>query len=958
MKGNSCVAFFLYLCRELSSPYMKQVNKQSPSARHISIKHANHNNLKDISIDIPRNKLTIITGLSGSGKSTLAFDTLYAEGQRRFVESLSAYARQFLERMGKPDVESITGLPPAISIEQKSPPRNTRSTVGTATEIYDYIRALYARLGVTVCKKCGKTVKQETPDHIVQEILSNEENEKIFILFSLKPSITDVISELKRLQKLGFNRIVTGSSNEIIDINEADIPKKIHANQIGVLVDRVVVNHDRENITRLIDSIELALNAGYGRITVRNITKNTETKYSNIFECANCDIVYEVPEPRLFAFNNPKGACPYCQGLGTGLNYSESLIVPDKTLTLARNAIHPFRTPSTAAMLKSMFEMCENNHIPLHKPYKELSEQDRDWIWNGKDDYVGVLGYFRHLEEKNYKIQNKIIAAKYRELSECIHCKGSRIRTAAQCVYVHGKNIPEIINMPIDDLCPFIANLPMNDYEKKITEPIMVELVSRLKMLLDIGVGYLTVARPTQTLSGGEFQRINLAKALGSSLVGTLYILDEPSIGMHPRDTGRLIGILHKLRNLGNTIIVVEHDMEIISTADFVIDMGIGAGINGGSVVYSGAFDGLLENKDSLTAKYFTGELQINMPARRNTARNPKITITDICENNLKIPRVEIPLHCMAVVTGVSGSGKSTLVHNVLYPAITSAQGIPIADKKVGKFGTIDGYGHIAAIHMVDQTPIGRMSRSTPATYLKIFDYIRETFAQTQAARQLGLKPGFFSFNVPGGGRCETCEGEGYVDVDMQFLPDVRVLCEECNGKRYKKDALNILFRGKSIADVLDMTADEALFFFDGISKVTGKLSILNKIGLGYIKLGQSSSVISGGEAQRIKLAAHIDAANSTNNLYIFDEPTTGLHTHDIAKLLSAIQLLVDSGSSALIIEHNLHIIAAADHIIDLGPEAGNSGGMLTGCGSPAHIATLNTHTGIAIKNFLAGLAR
>jgi excinuclease ABC subunit A len=930
----------------------KITTQKNNENKKIIIKNASHNNLKNVSVNIPRNQLTLITGVSGSGKSTLAFDTLYAEGQRRFVESLSSYARQFLERMSKPEVESITGLPPAVAIEQKAPPRNPRSTVGTTTEIYDYIRALFARIGITYCVKCGKTVAADNPTSIAKKILEWNKDDKIYILFALKSNIINVASELERLGKLGFTRVVGKNSNDVIDYSELKLSIKDRYDDYLVLVDRIVLSDEKDAVSRLIDSLEVANNASGGKITIRNLTESIDIKFSSVYECADCDIKYELPEPKLFAFNSPKGACPTCQGLGIYFGIDENLVIPDESLSIEDQCVHPYRTPATISVQRELIKTAQKYNIPTDVPYSELTQIQKDFIWDGKDNYFGINGYFKFLETKTYKIQNRYVLAKYQGMTTCMKCGGSRLKQSARQVYIYGKNIPELVNMQMSELYDYIANLPLSKYEFSASEQILFELKARIKMLLDIGLDYLTLSRSCQTLSGGEYQRINLSTALGSSLVGTLYVLDEPSIGMHPKDTDRLLQILFRLKNLGNTIVVVEHDPAIIANADFIIDMGVGAGNSGGNIVSSGSFDDLLKSEESLTAMYFNNHKRIDIPQNRRTPSENKITISGARENNLKIDKLSIPLGCLTVVTGVSGSGKSSLVHNILYSGVMHAWGRTLKDKSIGKFDLIDGVDFVDGIELVDQTPIGKSSRSTPATYMKVFDYIRDLYCQTQAAKQLGLKSGYFSFNIPGG-RCEVCEGDGYVNIDMQFLPDIKVVCESCGGDRYKKEVKEILYNEKTIIDVLEMSVDEALEHFVGITRIENKLKIMQDVGLGYLKLGQPSSALSGGEAQRIKLASHIDSSGSNNFLYIFDEPTTGLHLDDISKLINAINQLVDAGNSVLIIEHNLHIMSMADWIIDLGPDAGNRGGEVVGEGTPEQIATKTTHTGLALKEFL-----
>lgn len=917
----------------------------------ICIKNAKQNNLKNISVNIQRNKLTLITGVSGSGKSTLAFDTLYAEGQRRFVESLSSYARQFLERMVKPDVESITGLPPAIAIEQKTPPRNPRSTVGTTTEIYDYIRALFSRIGKTYCAHCGGLVTMDNPTSISKKILEWDIDDRIYILFALDSETENIGAELEKLNKLGFTRVIDTSSNEIIDTNELKVSIKHTYGDFLVLVDRLIISTEKDNVSRLIDSIEMANAMGRGHLIVRNITKNIEAKYSSIYECAACGIKYDIPESKLFAFNSPKGACPVCQGLGYTTGIDENLVVPDKNLSLDEQCIHPFRTPETGAIFRSLIVTCNENDIPTNVPYNKLTKLQKRIIWDGKDKYVGINGYFKYLEDKNYRMYTKLFISQYKGTGTCFECDGKRLNESARQVYIYGKNIPEIVDLSISDLYTYFVNLPLTEYERLATEQIMEELLARTKMLLDIGLEYLTLSRNCQTLSGGEYQRINLSTALGSALVGTLYVLDEPSLGMHSRDTNRLLQVLFRLRNLGNTIVVVEHDPEIIANADFIIDIGVGAGVNGGNIVCSGSFDDLLKSKDSLTAQYFNREKSIEIPLVRRTPSKNKITIFDAKEHNLDIPEISIPLKCLTVVTGVSGSGKSTLVHDTLYKGVQSVKGRLTGERTAGRFSRIVGANFIDDIELVDQRPIGKSTRSTPATYMKIYDLIRELYSQTQVARQLGLKASYFSFNTPGG-RCEVCEGNGYLTVDMQFLPDVKVVCEACNGDRFKNEVKDILYNQKSVIDILNMNVDEALQHFAGIAPITSKLQVMQDVGLGYLKLGQSSTSLSGGESQRIKLASYINTIEYSNCLYIFDEPTTGLHLDDIAKLVNATNKLIEAGNSVVIIEHNLHLISVADWIIDLGPDAGNRGGRVVGEGTPEQIAEKDTFTGLALQSF------
>lgn len=918
--------------------------------KYISIKKANVHNLKSVSTEIPRNRLTVVTGVSGSGKSSLAFDTLYAEGQRRFVESLSAYARQFLERMSKPDVESITGLPPAIAIGQNAPSRNPRSTVGTSTEIYDYFRLLYARIGISICHKCGQVVRKDNPQSVVEKLTQWDEGSKLYIIFKTNQS-QPVEAELGKFKAAGYFRIFNPDNLEVVEFE--DITQKT-IKKIGnyyILADRLILRKDTDSISRLADSVEAAFGISGGRISVFNQDLNTIKHFSNIFECADCDVVYEEPEPRLFSFNNPKGACPHCQGFGRTTGIDEDLVVPDKRLSLIADAVAPLKSNSFIQFRQEFLMFARNKGIDITKPYISLSEAEQNTLWNGEGKYGGIYGFFKMLEENNYKVQYRILISRYRGFTKCRHCGGSRLRTSARQVFVGGKNIPEIVGLSLGALYEFISNLQLDSYQLAVADQLVKEIHSRLKMLVDIGLHYLTLSRLSHTLSGGESQRINLATALGSSLVGTLYVLDEPSIGLHPRDTDRLINILLKLRNLGNTIVVVEHDTDIIKYADNIIDIGPRAGQYGGEIVYQGDFKGLAKAPNSLTAKYMTGEKIVSGNDSKRKINGGAIVVSDINHNNLKIEKVSFPLHALVVVTGVSGSGKSSLVHDVLYAGLKRVNGGSSLD--VGAFGKMQGYEYIKFFEMVDQSSVGASSRSTPATYTKVFDLIRDVFSNTQAAKQLGLKAGYFSFNVAGG-RCEECEGDGTVTIDMQFLPDVQLVCESCGGTRYKKEARLIQYKGKNIVEVLDMTVDEAALHFAEFPKIVQKLGILQQVGLGYVKLGQPSSMLSGGESQRVKLATHLESTLGGETLFIFDEPTTGLHLDDISKLLHAIQRLIDKGHSVIIIEHNLHFIAAADWVIDLGPEAGDEGGRIVTEGPPEKIIkSKNSHTAKALRQFI-----
>ncbi|MFH1049496.1 MAG: excinuclease ABC subunit UvrA [bacterium] len=918
--------------------------------KYIAVRGARLHNLKNIDVNIPHNKLTVITGVSGSGKSTLAFDTIYAEGQRRFVESLSAYARQFLERMAKPDVDSVTGIPPAIAIEQKPASRNPRSTVGTTTEIYDYLRLLFGRIGNTFCKDCGQLVKRDNPTSVVEELLKYNDDDTIYILFPFSQH-SEISEEIDKFKGMGFFRLLDKNTNELINLEEVSDLKKIKKENHLILADRFKLQNDKESITRITDSIELSFRAGEGRIEIRNITTGENKKFSKEFECTHCDIPYFEPEPRLFAFNNPYGACPHCQGFGRTMGIDEELVIPDKTRSISRGAIHPFNTETNAKHLRALIKVAAKYSIPVNEPISSLTKSQLDIIWDGTKDYIGINGFFKYLEDNSYKMHYRILMSRYRGYTKCRVCDGSRIRTSGRQVFVNGKNIPELIELPLNQVLEFFTNLKLNTYETEMAGSVVRELIWRLTLLVDIGLEYLTLSRLTHTLSGGEAQRINLSSALGSSLVGTLYVLDEPSIGLHPRDTGRLLDILFKLRNLGNTIIVVEHDPDIIKQADMLIDIGPAAGEHGGNVVFAGDIQQIYKSGESLTCQYLLGKKKIEIPKKINNGNGDYLKIYNPKKHNLNIDEISIPLNCITVITGVSGSGKSTLVNDVMYEYLYKFYSG--YDGHIGLFDKIEGAGLLTGIEFVDQSPIGKSTRSTPVTYTKAFDAIRELFSNTQAAKQLGYPAGHFSFNITGG-RCEECQGDGTVTVDMQFLPDVHLECEACKGTRYKKETRNILFMGKSIVDVLNMTVDEALEFFKDFKKVTNKLSVLQKVGLGYLRLGQPSVMLSGGESQRIKLAAHLDQKTDQKILFIFDEPTTGLHLHDISRLIGCFRELIRDGHTVLIIEHNLNVIASSDWVIDLGPEAGEKGGQLVAFGKPKDIAdNENSYTGKALKEFL-----
>lgn len=942
--------------RSVISPFMKESTaptRPAQTARTIEIRGARVNNLKNLDVDIPRNALTVITGLSGSGKSSLAFDTLYAEGQRRFVESLSAYARQFLDRMNKPDVDSISGLPPAVAIEQQTFTKNPRSTVGTTTEIYDYLRLLYGRIGIVIDKDSGEVVKKDTPESVCQEILALKKGARLYIMAEL-PFEHGSLAEIKEgLNDRGFTRIILGDTVDAIHLDDiTELPDSDKT--IFVLVDRIVTNDDDETRSRITDSLETAFSLGNGRIIIRDVTSkdnSTDRYYSNRFESARTQTQYIEPEPRLFSFNNPFGACPTCQGFGRSVGIDEHLVVPDPSLSLKRGALHPFRGETFGIHLRALLREAAAFAIPVDKPYNQLTPQQVELVNEGFGQYMGVNGFFRMLEDKSYKTHYRVMLSRYRGYTKCRACNGSRLRTAARQVFVAGKNIPEVVTMTLTQAREHFDNLTLTPHQESMVGQVLLEIRRRLGLLCDIGLEYLTLDRLSHTLSGGESQRINLATSLGSALVGTLYVLDEPSIGLHPRDTHRLLNILQRLRGLGNTVVVVEHDIDVIKTADHVIDIGPLAGEHGGEIAFQGTYDELLSNGTSLTSDYLTGRRDVIVKTSYRKGSGQSVTIRKPVHHNLKGDDVEIPLGKMTVVTGVSGSGKSSLVHDVIYAGIQRIFGGYSGE--VGNCERIEGLANIEGVEMIDQSPIGRSSRSTPATYTKVFDHIRDAFASTQVAKQMGWKAGHFSFNVSGG-RCDVCEGEGRVTIEMQFLPDLELPCEACAGTRYKREAQHILYRGKSIIDVLNMTVDEAIAHFSEIPKVINKLQILRDVGLGYIRIGQPSSHLSGGEAQRIKLASHLDVQRDGKMLFIFDEPTTGLHVHDVSALLHAFDQLVEHGHTVLIIEHNVHVMAAADWIIDLGPEGGAAGGQIVATGTPKQIAAVtNSHTGKALKAFL-----
>ena len=932
----------------------------------ISIRGARVHNLKNISLEVPHNAITVVTGVSGSGKSSLAFDTIYAEGQRRYVESLSAYARQFLERMEKPDVDEISGIAPAVAIRQKNSTRNPRSTVATATEIYDYLRLLFARCGQTFCIKCGTEVQRDNPEAIANKILSLAPGRRFYVVYELRiaagqvsatrrgakkkaasPSQETLRNALSDIQKRGFNRLYQdgrlhefSSPETLLDV---DFTRPVY-----VVVDRLAVS--AESRARLVDSIEICYREAGGEAIlefVPDAAGNAAERlvFNERFECKKDGTLYQEPEPRLFSFNNPYGACPRCQGFGNTIDFDLNLVVPDSSKSLDEGAVEPWTKPRYRALLQDLRKWARVQDIPTNIAWRHLTAEQRKLILEGDpaNDYEGVKGFFNHLERKKYKLHVRVFLSRYRGYATCPDCGGTRLRAEARAVRVAGKSITEICALTVKEARAFFAGLQLTEAQTKIADKILEEVRSRLQFLDEVGLDYLSLERLTSTLSGGESQRIQLATSLGSHLVGALYVLDEPSIGLHPRDTQRLIDILKSLRDLGNTVLVVEHDPDTIQAADHVIDLGPGAGELGGKLLFAGTYEAMLAEPKSLTGRYLSGELRIPVPNNRHRPSGKFLRIFGATLHNLQNVDLMIPLGTLTVVTGVSGSGKSTLVHDVLYRALGAKRN----GGSVKEFcDRMEGDAQITEVVIVDQSPIGRTPRSNPATYLKAFDAIREVFADTPDAKRRGYSAGHFSFNVPGG-RCETCQGDGTVTVEMQFLADVELICEECRGTRFKSAVLDVRYHSKNIHDVLGLTVREALVFFGNVPKIVSKLKVLNEIGLGYLRLGQSATTLSGGEAQRLKLAAHLTHPENRGILYILDEPTTGLHFDDIAKLLAAFRKLLESGSSLLVIEHNVDVIKSADWLIDMGPEGGDLGGKVIATGTPEQVArNPQSHTG------------
>jgi excinuclease ABC subunit A len=957
-------------------------------------------NLKNITVELPLNSLTVVTGVSGSGKSSLAFDTIYAEGQRRYVASLSAYARQFLERIDRPDVDDIVGICPALAIRQKSYTRNPRSTVGTVTEINDYLRLLYARIGVTHCHSCGRVVEKDTPEKIGDFVMSLPRGMRIYVCMPLSVPAASAASEISHrrgsrksspasganqqesrvaglatilpgLQQQGFLRLLIGS--DVVDLSNAvETLRRNPGADVHIVVDRLVVEDDVRG--RLLDSVELCGRESEGRIELLLLSEPQEdeernfansysqirwvrhpagrlVKFSERFECQLCGLSYEEPEPRLFSFNNPYGACSECQGFGNTVTLDLDLVVPDKSKSLAQGAVAPWMKPRYRGIQNRFLNFALTSGIDVNLPWELLPPEHRELVINGKGGFPGIRGFFAYLERKKYKMHVRIFISRYRGYALCPSCGGDRLRREARDVSLEGKGIAEVARMTVGESAQFFRRLSLSPQVLAISNKILEEIRYRLDLLVRVGLDYLTLDRLSSTLSGGESQRIQLATSLGSMLVGALYVLDEPSIGLHPRDSRRLIEILENLKSLGNTVLVVEHDREIMSAADHVIDLGPRAGENGGEVIYQGSYQGLCRSDTSLTGRYLKGALKIPTPIFRRRPNGRYLEITNAHKHNLKNLNVRIPLGIFACITGVSGSGKSTLVHDVLYAAVKKERGR--ASEGQQGYDTLRGAELISDAVLVDQSPIGRTPRSNPVTYIKAFDAIRQIFAGTRDAYARNLQPGHFSFNLKGG-RCETCQGSGTITVEMQFLADVELTCEECKGTRYKSLILEVRYKGKNIAEVLNLTVHEALQFFAGHPPLLRKLRVLADVGLGYLRLGQSANSLSGGEAQRIKLAAFISGQSSGNALYIFDEPTTGLHFDDIRKLLAAFDKLIQADNSLLVIEHNLDVIKSADWVIDLGPEGGSAGGRMLFEGTPDDlIHAENSYTAHFLKNHL-----
>ena len=932
------------------TPKVVKEKRAIDEGRPIIIKGARTHNLKNIDVEIPRNKMTVVTGVSGSGKSSLAFDTIYAEGQRRYVESLSSYARQFLERMDKPDVDFMQGISPAMAIQQKTTSTNPRSTVGTTTEIYDYLRLLFGRVGRTFSPVSGKEVVRDTPQTAIDELFNAyEEGERFYVLFPIpQHEKKKLAEELKVLKQKGFTRLLNMKDESLLDLTVDEVdPKKIKHQDYRVLVDRLAIKKDNESRTRIAGSLETAFQEGSGRSSIK-IRGGEELSFSERFERDGIEFVQ--PSPQMFSFNNPYGACNTCEGFGRVAGIDEDLVIPVPEKTIRDGVIAPFNSQKFISHKRDLIKVAAKYKLPIDVPYADLSKDIIRILWHGKDEYIGIFKFFEEVKNQAYKVHMRVLYSRYRGYSHCPECEGYRVRKDALYVKVNDLHIGEISEMTIGHARKFFDEITLTEFEESVAGQILYEIRKRLKYLDEVGLDYLTLDRLANTLSGGESQRISLANSLGSSLIGSLYVLDEPTIGLHPRDNDRLIRILESLRDIGNTVLVVEHDPEMMKAADNVIDIGPFAGVHGGKIVFNGTYKELTK-ADTLTGKFLSGRKEIEVPSKRRKGNGKVISLRGASEHNLKNVDIDFPLGMLTVVTGVSGSGKSTLVHDTLYGAIQKHIGT--YNQKVGRFRDISGLSAVHNVEMVDQSPIGRSSRSNPVTYTKAFDGIRDVFAGTRQAKIMGYTPGHFSFNVPGG-RCETCQGEGVQKIEMQFMADIELVCEECNGARFRKDVLNVKYRGKSIHDVLEMPVSEAIEFFVDEKSITQKLKPLEDVGLGYLKLGQSATTLSGGEAQRVKLARFLSKKANEHTLYFFDEPTTGLHFEDIAKLLDSFNELVNQGHSVIIIEHNLDIIKSADWLIDIGPEGGFGGGQVVFEGTPeAIIQDVHSYTGKFLKEYL-----
>ncbi len=935
-----------------SSPRLAALAAAEP----ISVRGARVHNLRNIDVDIPTQRLVVVTGVSGSGKSSLAFDTVYAEGQRRYVESLSAYARQFLERMDKPDVDDVQGVCPAIAIQQKVPPRNSRSTVGTATEIQDYLRLLFARAGTTTCPSCGREVQADTPADAVDRLLQEHPESRALLTYSMAvPEDQEAgLAALKGLLKEGFRRVRAGG--QLVELAPRRLAEQLAelAGELEVVVDRASLRESARE--RLVDSMEMAFHEGGGRarawIDADEDGNEIGLPFDERFRCADCERDFPRPEPRLFSFNNAYGACPECKGFGSIIEIDLDKVVPDKSQSLASGAIEPWTKESRSRQRTALRTFCQEQGIPFDVPWRDIAPEQRESVIEGQGSYAGVRGFFDKLRQKQHKLHVRVLLARYRGYVDCRLCRGTRLRPEAHAVDVGGSTLAEVSALSIGEAAEFFAVLELPAHVLLVVDRVLDEIRSRLRYLVEVGLEYIALDRLTGTLSGGEAQRISLATCLGSSLVGSLYVLDEPSIGLHPRDNDRLFAIMERLRDQGNTVLVVEHDRQMILDADWLIDMGPGAGVHGGQVVFAGAPADLDQETGSLTGAYLSGQRRVPLPPLRRPPLE-KLIVVGARQHNLQSIDVEIPVGVLCCVTGVSGSGKSTLVHDVLHAALQRELGE--WSGRVGDHDHIDGAALVRHVVMVDQSPIGRSARSNPVTYIKAFDAIRQCFARARPSKARGYGPGHFSFNVAGG-RCEACEGNGEIRVEMQFLPDVSLPCEECGGTRYQREILDIKHRGKNIHEVLQMTVSEARRFFSDIPRAAQRLKVLEDVGLGYLRLGQPSSTLSGGEAQRVKLAAHLlqGRSHGKGTLYLFDEPTTGLHFDDIAKLLFALNRLVTGGATVLVIEHNLDLIKAADWIIDLGPEGGDGGGLVVASGTPEEVsACAESHTGRYLRELL-----